>query len=772
MNDRGGFENATEPERVYRFGDFELDPVRETLNGPDGPVGLRDHALRVLKLLVERAPTVVSRDDILDEVWGHQALSESSIAQVIRDIRATLGDSARSATMVATRYGRGYQFVGQVERVRMDARASTRPSGETAPDQDPLRARRPRMLLVAVVAVLAVTGWQWFRGAPTLPTADAESITLRAVAPDSGETLSNAMVDYLAFLLGNAMGSGRVDVARSEADIDAADRVIEISLASLESGDTRQLELVMGPSATKDPVFRARFDEASELIQRGLTEAFETLEGQVDTELRLDAGLVSQSSYAIETLLRGMTAQFSGDVQRAAEMFEAALAEDPDFEFARYELAVAVRRNGEYERALAILEPMALRLTSDFWTHRINTALGIAYWRLDRYDAALAAMRRAEAAADSAALRAIVLNNISLIERNQGFLEEAETSSRLATRLAMEAESPRLEASSRNTLASILMRLDRIDEALGELGIARELFYQTGNLAGYGAVLSRTANIHDARGERAETESLLRLALGVREQIGDEDGVADIQLRLARLHRIRGEFEQARALARDGLDRALALGEDDLVIDGYQALATLALAEGRHDPARTYGNEALRLAELTGRERDQRAVRHGLLHLDLLTDAAPLGEIEEKLEQLIAEADDAEHRLIRIRARLLASELYRSQQRAEDARRVLERAETLLEAGDLRLRYEVDAEQARLAILREDFEAADRALDSLERNNAPAHPSLTLRARLQAAQGNLTSAIETAGLARATIGDWWTPEHQDELDAWSAELSG
>ena len=101
---------------VYRFAQFELDPVRESLHGPEGLVPLRDHALRVLKLLIERAPGIVSRDEILDGVWGHQALSESSIAQVIKDIRASLGDSAREPQLVATRYGRGYQFIGDIER--------------------------------------------------------------------------------------------------------------------------------------------------------------------------------------------------------------------------------------------------------------------------------------------------------------------------------------------------------------------------------------------------------------------------------------------------------------------------------------------------------------------------------------------------------------------------------------------------------------------------------------------------------------------------------
>ena len=156
---------TTEPSPIlYRSGGFELDPVRETLRGPDGPVPLRDHALRVLKLLVERAPEVVSRDAILDEVWGHQALSESSIAQVIRDIRSTLGDLARTPTMVATRYGRGYQFIGSVERVERRHRHS-------APTAQPSRQRPEQRFafdkpgpaaLIALIAALAIGGWQWF----------------------------------------------------------------------------------------------------------------------------------------------------------------------------------------------------------------------------------------------------------------------------------------------------------------------------------------------------------------------------------------------------------------------------------------------------------------------------------------------------------------------------------------------------------------------------------------------------------------------------------
>jgi len=759
---------------IYRFDGFELDTDREALTGPDGAVALRDHALLVLKYLIERAPEVVTRDEILEHVWGHQALSESSIAQVIRDIRTALGDSARSPTHLATRYGRGYQFVGDVQVVETTpeaARGSVPPAATPPATHSTQRPRWVRALMIFAPVLVLFAGWQLYRGNPSVPIADArEPITLLAITAQDGQSLSAPFVDYLAFVLSNAIGADRVDVARDEEDVDPASRVVEISLASLESGDRRLLELAVGRPALNDPGLRLRFDEASDLVRRGLEDVLAELQTQLDIETRLEAGLLSQSSFAVETLLRGMAAQFAGDVVRAAELFEAALAEDPDFEFARYELAIAVRRNRDFERALSILQPMAERLQSDFWTHRIQNAMGIAFWRMDRNDEALDAFRRAESTSKSPATRAIVMTNIGLLERNEGRLEQAEASMREAVRLAEEAESPRLQAGARNSLASVLMRRDQSDEALVQLGIARELFYESGDLRGYAAVLSRAARIHSARSERDEAESLLRLALGIYEQLSAGVNVADAQFRLARIHRVRGEFELARSLASSALERAQSLNDDSLLIDCYQALATLALADQRYDQARTYGREALRLAEQTGRERDQRVIRLGLIQVDFESSTAVLG-VDEPLEELIEESEAADHRLVGIRAHLLASRIHQRAEHMDDARRAIERADSLLEENNLRLAQEINAARAELALARGEYQAAGVALDALERTNAPPHPRLMLRARLHAQQGDLRSALEAAGLAKSTIGDWWRPVHENQLQSWQSALA-
>jgi DNA-binding winged helix-turn-helix (wHTH) protein/tetratricopeptide (TPR) repeat protein len=774
---------------IYRFNGYALDAERETLVGPDGPITLRDHALLVLKLLVQRAPQVVSRDQILQEVWGHEALSESSIAQVIREIRVALGDSARAPTHIATRYGRGYQFVADVQQLAHPQQASgeatsdRRPTDESPPStgRDGAGPHGPaptastpaghRRTLGAVAALaLLLLGLLWLHDQPSMPVADARgTIMLRAVAASDGESLSSAFVDYLTFVLDNVLGDSVVEVVGEQDSVETASRVVEISLASLESGDRRELELAIGRAAVEDPELRLRFDEAGDLVGRGLDEILATLQTQADQRFRLDAGLVSHSSFAIETLLRGMSAQLAGDVERAAELFEAALAEDPEFEFARYELAIALRRQRDFEQALAILDPMRQRLQSDFWTMRINNALGITLSQLERYDEAADALRRAQAAATHPATRSAVLGNIGLLERNQGLLDQAEATLRESLRLAEQADAPRLRAAAHNSLASTLVRKNRVEEALGELQLARELFYEATDLRGYGSVLSRTARIHTARAERAEAESLLRLALGIREQIGDEDGIVDIQLRLARIHRQHGQFAQARELASSALERASALRDDGLVIDAYRALSELALADENMAQARSYAQEAKRLAELTGREHDRRAARSLLIELDFSAAGEP-ADLQRSLDELTREAEEAGDRTTAVRARILGARLLHSAGRSEDASRMLDRADRLLPDGDVPLTHELDALRAELALERGQAEPAALAIGRLARTNAPPHPSLMLEARLQAARGDLRAAIETAGFARSTIGDWWRPQDQALLDAWSGEL--
>ena len=101
----------------YRFAEYVLDAETETVIGPDGPVALRRRVFLLLRALLEHAPAMVARDTILDEVWGHDALSASVLPQAISEIRQILGDSATSPRLIGTHHRRGYRILVPVEMI-------------------------------------------------------------------------------------------------------------------------------------------------------------------------------------------------------------------------------------------------------------------------------------------------------------------------------------------------------------------------------------------------------------------------------------------------------------------------------------------------------------------------------------------------------------------------------------------------------------------------------------------------------------------------------
>lgn len=76
------------------------------------PVHLSPKAYGLLELLLRRAPNAVSKDEIQTAVWGEIFVSESTLTNVIAEIRAALGDRARAPELLRTVHGFGYAFTG------------------------------------------------------------------------------------------------------------------------------------------------------------------------------------------------------------------------------------------------------------------------------------------------------------------------------------------------------------------------------------------------------------------------------------------------------------------------------------------------------------------------------------------------------------------------------------------------------------------------------------------------------------------------------------
>jgi len=97
-----------------RFGPFAFDPHARLLWRDGVEVALPPRVLGVLEALLERPGEIVTRQELLDQVWKDAFVTDTSLAEAVSVLRQALGDDPQSPTYVQTVHRRGYRFVGSL----------------------------------------------------------------------------------------------------------------------------------------------------------------------------------------------------------------------------------------------------------------------------------------------------------------------------------------------------------------------------------------------------------------------------------------------------------------------------------------------------------------------------------------------------------------------------------------------------------------------------------------------------------------------------------
>ena len=103
---------------MYRFGPFTLDAAAYRLLNGSTEVALTPKAFDLLRHLLERPGTLVSKEELFERVWPDVAVTDNALTQVVSDLRQALGDAAGAPAYVQTVARRGYRFIGSVDDVR------------------------------------------------------------------------------------------------------------------------------------------------------------------------------------------------------------------------------------------------------------------------------------------------------------------------------------------------------------------------------------------------------------------------------------------------------------------------------------------------------------------------------------------------------------------------------------------------------------------------------------------------------------------------------
>ena len=118
----------------YVFEDCELDTDVFELRRAGELVSIEPQVFDVLVHLVRHRSRVVTKEELLDEVWGDRFVSESALTSRLKTARQALGDDGQLQRCIRTVHGRGYRFVAPTVEVPDDRGGTSAASGAAGVD--------------------------------------------------------------------------------------------------------------------------------------------------------------------------------------------------------------------------------------------------------------------------------------------------------------------------------------------------------------------------------------------------------------------------------------------------------------------------------------------------------------------------------------------------------------------------------------------------------------------------------------------------------------
>jgi len=151
----------------FLFRDCVLDPDRRELTRESRGIAVGPQVFDLLAYLLQNRARVVSKNDLLDAVWGGRIVSESTLTSHINAVRKAIGDTGEEQRLVRTIARKGYRFVGEVRESDVSERPDPATPHDPAAPALTLRIGHPlpscRSSILAAIPPRTTLSMEWWR---------------------------------------------------------------------------------------------------------------------------------------------------------------------------------------------------------------------------------------------------------------------------------------------------------------------------------------------------------------------------------------------------------------------------------------------------------------------------------------------------------------------------------------------------------------------------------------------------------------------------------
>lgn len=612
---------------IFRFGPFELDAGRFLLTRAGEPVAVEPRVLEMLVYLVEHRDQLVGRDELLDAVWKRRFFGKGLLSQSVYAARQALGDDPRDPRYIETVRGRGVRFIAPVTtanppdaepRIASDLPVSRRTSGR--------QSRRPRVTwlaagaLAAVVAGAGITRMLLTQSEHGRPESIAFLPLVNATEHEEFAWIELGLADMLTRSLDRQPGASVVPTTQVIAALnrlpnDGDDRIgFGVTDALRLARFTGARWVVSGVFSRDRGVFQlwtTIHDTRSHPVSFRLSGS-EVLPLADDLNRavaqRIGAGpppglseRYSNDPFTQQSYAAGMQAQIRGNAEEARRYFEMCLERSPEMIWARYELALALRKLGDREESQRLSEEVLVAARSrgdgELASAALNN-LGILAWARNQIPEAEAHLIEALAYHRESGLRrgeAANLVNLGILSSQRSNWDDANRRYESALALFRELGDLSGEAVVYNSLGVLAWRRGEVDRSETMHTRALELRRRLGLRAHEAASLHNLGTIAHARGDLDRAVQLFDQALALRQDLGDREGAASTLSTLAAVAIDRGSLAVAESRLRESLAVFRDLGRTEKEAHSVAHLVTVARRRGERDVARRLAGDSVHL---------------------------------------------------------------------------------------------------------------------------------------------------------------------------------
>lgn len=109
----------------YEFGNYRLLPSERLLFHAGETIPLKSKVFETLLTLVRHPGKLLTKDELMTEIWGNNFVEEANLTQNIFTLRKIFGENPRDHRFIVTVPGRGYRFVARVETITEQKRVTS-----------------------------------------------------------------------------------------------------------------------------------------------------------------------------------------------------------------------------------------------------------------------------------------------------------------------------------------------------------------------------------------------------------------------------------------------------------------------------------------------------------------------------------------------------------------------------------------------------------------------------------------------------------------------